>query len=142
MRRYGFTFIKTDGVDYKGSILIEAVFFIGLLFFSLLIIITPSSAEEIILGYFMVCFVYGILSFLAEILTRTAFFLALILSIFLFIAFSINCCHEWSKIKPNSVILYLNGSMSIYFIVISYISYYLLKKQKKFKYNSGQSLES
>ena len=142
MKRYGFKFIKTDGVDYKGSILIEAVFFIGLLFFSLLIIIVPSGAEEIILGYFIVCFLYAILSFLAEILTRTAFSLALILSIFLFITFFINSFHEWSKIEPSSVNLYINGSMSLYFIIISSISYYLLKKHKKLKYNSEQSLES
>ncbi len=131
MRRYGFTFIKTDGVDYKGSDLIEAAFFLGLFFFPVMIIFNNYNALSIILGYFGICLIYAILAIFAEILTRTAFVTSIIISTGFTGVFVNNGLRALLIREPDMLNFVLSAMMTVYFTLLALVGLNLLKNTKK-----------
>lgn len=128
MRRYGYSFIMGSGADYKFSDIIEAIFFGGLLFISLLVLFNPDFTEDILMSFFLLLFVYGLFAIVAEMLPKTSLYLSLLLlSGVYFTAMATAIKHALNH-KFDSLFLLNTSAQTLYFLLIALVTVYSIKK--------------
>jgi hypothetical protein len=127
MRYYGYDFIKGSGADYKARNLIEAVVFGGIICFPLLILVNINLAIEISSIFVVFCFVFALISLLAEMLPKTALSLSLIGTIIGVTVISINLYNESFKIVPDTLNIINLTLIIIYLLFVSVINTIMLK---------------
>ncbi len=128
MRRYGYSFIKGSGADYKFSSLIEAIFFGGIIVLPFLAVFNPNHAKDIFGSFFFILFVFGVLAILAEMLPKTALYLSLLLAIGLY-STAIYGTIQYALIhKVGSQLFYNMGVQTLYFLLIACVNLCLIKK--------------
>ncbi len=125
VRRYGYSFIKGSGADYKFSFIIEAIFFAGLLFLPFLVIFNPNHAKDIFGSFFLLIFVYGLFSILAEMLPKTSLYLSLLFATGLYIT----AVYNTVKYAFNNVFYYNIGVQTLYYSAIAFVTIYLIRKE-------------
>ncbi len=125
MRRYGYSFIKGSGADYKFSGIIEVVIFLGLLLLPFLGAFNPNFGNSIIISFFLLIFVYGLFAILAEMLPKTSLYLSLIFSTGLYAAAFYNTV----KYAFNNLFYYNIGAQTLYYSAIAFVTIYIIRKE-------------
>lgn len=129
MRRYGFSFIKGSGADYKFSGIIEAIFFAGLLFIPLLALLNPNHAKDIFVSFLLLIFVYGLFAILAEMLPKVSLYSSLFLITGIFISAIDGTVKRAFNHKFDSIFFYNIGVLILYFSSIAFVTVYLIRQE-------------
>jgi hypothetical protein len=127
MRRYGYTFVKGSGADYKFSNIIEAIFFGGIIALPLLVAFNPDYAKDIFGTFILILFVFGVLAILGEILPKTTLYLSLLLVIGIYSS----VVYETISHKVGSILFYNLVVQTLYFLLIAFVNVCLIRNTKK-----------
>jgi len=122
VRRYGYSFIKGSGADYKFSFVIEVIFFAGLPLLPFLVIF---NGRDIFISFFLLMFVYGLFAILAEMLPKTSLYLSLFFATGLYIT----SVYNTAKYAFNNQFYYNIGVQTLYYSAIAIVTIYLLRKE-------------
>ena len=128
MRRYGYSFIKGSGADYKFSDIIEAIFFGGLLFVSLFVLFNPNFTEDILMSFFLLLFVYGLFAIVAEMLPKTSLYLSLLLLSGVYFTAMFTAIKHALNHKFDGLFLLNTGAQTLYFLLIALVTLYTIRK--------------
>ena len=130
MRRYGYTFIKGSGADYKFSYLIEAIFFGGFIFIPLLALFNPHSSKDVFLSYLLLMFFYGLLAILAEMLPKTSLYLSLMFITSVFIWTIYATVKQALPDQFDEIFFYNIATQTLYYLGIVFVTLISIKKEK------------
>ncbi len=131
MRRYGYTFVKGSGADYKFSSIIETIFFGGIIALPFLVMFNRDSTFNLFSAFFLILFVFGVLAILGEILPKTALFLSLLLVTGLYSLAVYQTTQFAISHKVGSILFYNLGVQTLYFLLIAFVNVYLIRNSKK-----------
>jgi len=131
MRRYGYTFVKGSGADYKFSSIIEAIFFGGIIALPFLVMFNRDSTVNLFGAFFFVLFAFGVLAILGEMLPKTALYLSLLLVIGLYSLAIYETIQFSVSHKVGSLLFYNLGVQTLYFLLIAFVNVYLIRNTKK-----------
>jgi len=129
MRRYGYSFIKGSGADYKFSFIIEIIFFAGLLFIPLLVLLNPIHSKDIFSSFLLLIFIYGLFAILAEMLPKISLYLSLLLVTGIFITAIYVTVKNALNYEFDNVFFYNIGSQTLYYLAIAFVTINLIRKE-------------
>ena len=129
MRRYGYSFIKGSGADYKFSFIIEVIFFVGMFCVPLLLVFNPGNGKGIFPGFFLLMFIYGLFAILAEMLPKTSLYLSLLFITGLFVTAISNTVKYGFDHKFDSILFFNIGVQTLYFSAVAIVTIYLIRKE-------------
>ena len=129
MRHYGYDFIKSSGSDYSIRPAVEWIFFVGAPILLPLAILLPKHASGIFASFLLLLFIYAVLSILAEIIPKLAYYISCMFSFVTTCVFFFFSVLSLVKTKKSFSEFSAFILLSIFFGGIYWISTKLLIKQ-------------